>query len=51
MNGAYFTDRDKLNQNAGKALVSELKPVVVNLLKFQASFPIDHFSGYLISWQ
>ena len=51
MNGAYFTDRDKLNQTLGIALVKELRPAVVNLLKFRATFPIDHFSGYLISWQ
>lgn len=51
MHGAYFTDRSMLNDQAGLALVSELRPVVVNLLKSQASFPINHFSGYLISWQ
>jgi len=50
MDGAYFTDRDKLYDGPGIALVSELKPAVVNLLKLRASFPIDHFSGYLISW-
>ena len=50
MNGAYFSDRNQLNDNAARALVSELRPVVTNLLKSQASFPIDHFSGYLISW-
>ena len=50
MDGAYFANRDQLNQNSGRAIVSELRPVVVNLLKSQASFPIDHFSGYLISW-
>lgn len=50
MDGAYFTDRSKLNSAAGVAFVSELRPVVTNLLKGQASFPIDHFSGYLISW-
>jgi hypothetical protein len=50
MDGAYFTDRSKLNNPSGLAIVSELRPVVVNLLKSQASFPIDHFSGYLISW-
>jgi hypothetical protein len=50
MDGAYFTDRSKLNTTTGLALVTELRPVVVNLLKSQASFPIDHFSGYLISW-
>lgn len=50
MDGAYFTDRSKLLPTTGIAFVSELRPVVVNLLKSQASFPIDHFSGYLISW-
>ena len=50
MNGAYFSDRNQLNNNAARALVSELRPAVTNLLKSQASFPINHFSGYLISW-
>jgi len=50
MDGAYFTDRGKLYDAPGIALVSELKPAVVNLLKLRVSFPIDHFSGYLISW-
>ena len=50
IDGAYFTDRSKLNTAAGVAYVTELRPVVTNLLKSQASFPIDHFSGYLISW-
>jgi hypothetical protein len=50
MDGAYFTDRSKLLPTTGVAFVSEIKPAVVNLLKSQVSFPIDHFSGYLISW-
>ena len=50
MDGAYFTDRTMLNDAAGVAFVTELRPVVTNLLKSQASFPINHFSGYLISW-
>jgi len=50
MDGAYFTDRSKLLPTTGVAFVSEITPAVVNLLKSQVSFPIDHFSGYLISW-
>ena len=50
LDGAYFTDPSKLNQTTGFALVSELRSATVNLLQFRASFPIDHFSGYLISW-
>ena len=51
MDGAYFADRSQLySPGSTLSLVSELQPVVVNLLKSQASFPINHFSGYLISW-
>jgi hypothetical protein len=50
IDGAYFTDRSKLNQAGGLAFVSELRPAVTNLLQFRTSFPIHHFSGYLISW-
>jgi hypothetical protein len=50
MDGAYFTDRSMLDQNAGTALVSELRLAVLNLLQLRVSFPINHFSGYLISW-
>jgi hypothetical protein len=50
IDGAYFADNSRLNQASGTALVSELRAATVNLLQFRASFPIDHFSGYLISW-
>lgn len=50
LDGAYFTDEGKLNQASGTAFVSELRSATVNLLKGQASFPINHFSGYLVSW-
>lgn len=50
IDGAYFADNSRLNQASGTAFVSELRSATVNLLQFRASFPIDHFSGYLISW-
>ena len=50
MDGAYFTDEGKLDQKAGRAFVSELLPATIDLLKFRVTFPIKHFSGYLVSW-
>ena len=51
MRGAYFTDEGKLNQATGLAVVTELLPATVDLLKGRVGFPINHFSGYLVSWQ
>ena len=51
MRGAYFTDDGMLDQTRGLALVTELIPATVDLLKGRVSFPIKHFSGYLVSWQ
>jgi ZU5 domain-containing protein len=50
MDGAYFTDRSNVNQALGLALVSELLPATVDLLHSRVTFPIKHFSGYLVSW-
>ena len=50
MQGAYFTDRSKLNQTLGIAGVTEVLPATLDLLKGRVSFPIKHFSGYLVSW-
>ena len=50
MDGAYFTDEDKLNQTLGIAAVTELLPATVDLLRLRVGFPINHFSGYLVSW-
>ena len=50
MHGAYFTDRNQLNQASGLAVVSELLPAVTNLLQSRVTFDIRHFSGYLVSW-
>jgi len=50
LDGAYFTDTSKLNQNLGRAAVSEILPATVDLLRLRVGFPINHFSGYLVSW-
>jgi len=50
MDGAYFTDEGKLNQTLGIAAVTELLPATVDLLRLRVGFPINHFSGYLVSW-
>jgi len=50
LNGAYFSSRDNLNQTLGIAAVTELLPATVDLLKLRVSFPIKHFSGYLVSY-
>jgi hypothetical protein len=51
MNGAYFTDRALLEPATNRAFVSELLPATTDLLKGRVGFPINHFSGYLVSWQ
>ena len=50
MDGAYFTSRDQLNTTLGIGLVSEVLPAVSDLLRSRVTFPIKHFSGYLVSW-
>ena len=50
LDGAYFTDTSKLSQNLGRAAVSEILPATVDLLRLRVGFPINHFSGYLVSW-
>ena len=50
LDGAYFTDASRLNQTIGFGAVSEIVPATVDLLRLQVGFPINHFSGYLVSW-
>jgi len=50
MDGAYFTDSGNINQSFGLAVVTELLPATVDLLHSRVTFPIKHFSGYLVSW-
>jgi hypothetical protein len=45
----YFSSLSDLNQLDGTALVSELLGVALNLSSKSATFPVFHFSGYLIA--
>ena len=45
----YFRSTSDLNQGAGTALVSELLGVALNLSSKTATFPVFHFSGYLVA--
>ena len=51
MQGAYFADPSLLDQKHERAFATELLPAVTDLLKGRVGFPINHFSGYLVSWQ
>lgn len=48
LNGAYFANDDDLLDN-GLALVSEVLSGLLNPLTKTFSFPIEHFSGYLVA--
>ena len=49
LSGAYFaTDRLELNDD-GLAVVSEVLPAVTSLLTKTVTFPIGHFSGYIVA--
>jgi hypothetical protein len=45
----YFSSTSDLDQKAGTGLVSELLGVVLNLSSKTATFPVFHFSGYLVA--
>jgi hypothetical protein len=45
----YFSSVNDLNQSGGTALVSELLGVALNLSSKTATFPVFHFSGYLVA--
>lgn len=47
--GGYFANVSDLDPNAGTALVSELLGVALNLSSKTATFPVFHFSGYLVA--
>ena len=49
LKGAYFANVSDLNPLAGTGLVSELLGTTVNLLTKTATFPVFHFSGYLVA--
>ena len=50
LDGAYFADKNQINRQTGLGFVNEIVPATVDLLRFHVGFPIDHFSGYLVSW-
>lgn len=46
----YFASDAALNQSLGTAVVSELaRPLAINALG-DVTFPVWHFSGYIVSW-
>lgn len=51
LDGAYFPDANLVDPNTGIAVVTELLPADVSVTWSgdQLTFPIHHFSGYLIS--
>jgi hypothetical protein len=49
LKGAYFAQTSDLDPLNGTALVSELLSVALNLSTKTATFPVFHFSGYLIA--
>ena len=50
LNGAYFADKQQINRQSGLGLVNEVIPATVDVLRSRVGFPIEHFSGYLVSW-
>jgi hypothetical protein len=49
LHGGYFQNLSDLNPGNGTGLVSELLNVQVGLLGTIATFPVFHFSGYLLA--
>lgn len=50
LDGAYFADNRQVDRFSAFALVNEISRANVDLLRFRVGFPIEHFSGYLVSW-
>lgn len=48
--GAYFADPTRLDQTSGTALVDEFEPTSITMDKGTVTFTVNHFSGYLVSW-
>jgi hypothetical protein len=49
LKGGYFANLSDLNPSAGSGIVSELLGVSINLLSKTVTFPVFHFSGYLVA--
>jgi len=49
LSGAYFATDDLELDADGLANVTEIIPATLSLLTRKASFPIEHFSGYILA--
>jgi hypothetical protein len=49
LKAAYFQD-GTIDEQAGTALVTELIETTLGLLKTNVTFPVKHFSGYMVAW-
>jgi hypothetical protein len=49
LKGGYFADQSALDPAAGTGIVSELLGASVSLLTRTVTFPVFHFSGYLVA--
>ena len=45
----YFSDRTKLDTENALVQLDEILPLSLDLLRLQARFNVQHFSGYVIS--
>jgi hypothetical protein len=50
LSAAYFADKSDLNLARATALVSEVLSGATSPLTKQFSWPIEHFSGYIVAW-
>jgi hypothetical protein len=49
LKGAYMVDGSQ-DASTNTALVSELISTTLDLFRTKATFPVRHFSGYMVSW-
>ena len=49
LRGAYFADSKTLDTDNAVVQVNELLPLSLDLLRLEARFDVQHFSGYVIS--
>jgi hypothetical protein len=50
LKGAYFTDKALIDQTLLTGLVTEVLNGTLNQQAKTFTFPIDHFSGYVVAW-
>jgi hypothetical protein len=49
LQGAYFADAAQLDQQRGRAFVNEILQTFVNIGQRKVTFPVSHFSGYMVA--